>query len=142
MNKVILMGRLTKDPDVRYTTTNNTLVASFSLAVNRRFSKQGEERQADFINIVAWDKTGEFCSKYFRKGMQVGVVGRIQTRNYDDKDGKRVYVTEVVAEETYFADSKREGEATGNPFAGVDAPFNANSTNNDFTPVTDDDLPF
>ena len=77
--------------------------------------------------------------------MQVGVIGRIQTRNYDDKDGKRVYVTEVVAEETYFADSKRESEATGgggNPFAGVDAPFNANSTSSDFTPVTDDDLPF
>ena len=143
MNKVVLMGRLTKDPDVRYTTTNNTLVASFSLAVNRRFSRQGEERQADFINIVAWDKTGEFCSKYFKKGMQVGVIGRIQTRNYDDKDGKRVYVTEVVAEETYFADSKREGEATGNnPFTGVDAPFNANASSSDFTPVTDDDLPF
>ncbi|MBQ9267792.1 MAG: single-stranded DNA-binding protein [Clostridia bacterium] len=142
MNKVILMGRLTKDPDVRYTTTNNTLVASFTLAVNRRFSRQGEERQADFINIVAWDKTGEFCSKYFKKGMQVGIIGRIQTRTYDDKDGKRVYVTEVIAEETYFADSKREGEATGNPFGGVDAPFNATTANSDFTPVTDDDLPF
>lgn len=143
MNKVILMGRLTRDPEVRYTTTNNTLVASFSLAVNRRFARQGEERQADFINIVAWDKTGEFCSKYFKKGMQVCVVGRIQTRNYDDKDGKRVYVTEVVAEETYFADSKRDGEAGGaSPFAGVDAPFNASSNNSDFTPVTDDDLPF
>lgn len=67
MNKVILMGRLTKDPEVRYTQTNNTLVASFSLAVNRRFVRQGEERQADFINIVAWNKTGEFCSKYFKK---------------------------------------------------------------------------
>ena len=86
MNKVILMGRLTKDPEVRYTSANNTLVASFSLAVNRRFARQGEERQADFINIVAWDKTGEFCSKYFKKGQQVGVIGRIQTRNYDDKD--------------------------------------------------------
>lgn len=141
MNKVILMGRLTRDPDVRYTTTNNTLVATFSLAINRRFSRQGEERQADFINIVAWDKTGEFCSKYFKKGMQVSVIGRLQTRNYDDKDGKKVYVTEVVAEEVYFADSKREpGEAT--PFAGVDAPFNATAQTSDFTPVTDDDLPF
>ena len=105
MNKVVLMGRLTRDPEVRYTSTNNTLVASFSLAVNRRFARQGEERQADFINITAWDKTGEFCSKYFKKGQQVGVIGRIQTRNYDDKDGKKVYVTEVVAEEAYFADS-------------------------------------
>lgn len=144
MNKVILMGRLTRDPEVRYTTTNNTLVATFSLAVNRRFSRQGEERQADFINIVAWDKTGEFCSKYFKKGMQVGIIGRIQTRNYDDKDGKKVYVTEVVAEETYFADSRRDGENSSgnNPFTGVDAPFNASESQSDFTPVTDDDLPF
>ena len=88
MNKVILMGRLTRDPEVRYTATNNTLVASFSLAVNRRFARQGEERQADFINVVAWDRTGEFCSKFFKKGQQVGIIGRIQTRNYDDKDGK------------------------------------------------------
>ena len=143
MNKVILMGRLTRDPEVRYTSTNNTLVATFSLAVNRRFARQGEERQADFINVVAWDKTGEFCSKYFKKGQQVGVIGRIQTRNYDDKDGKKVYVTEVIAEETYFADSRREGDAMGgNPFAGVDAPFNAGDVQSDFTPVTDDDLPF
>ena len=145
MNKVVLMGRLTRDPEGRYTSTNNTLVASFSLAVNRRFARAGEERQADFINITAWDKTGEFCSKYFKKGQQVGVIGRIQTRNYDDKDGKKVYVTEVVAEEAYFADSKREGETMGNPFGGntmADAPFNANATPNDFSQVTDDDLPF
>ena len=116
MNKVVLMGRLTRDPEVRYTSANNTLVASFSLAVNRRFARQGEERQADFINIVAWDKTGEFCSKYFKKGQQVGVIGRIQTRNYDDKDGKKVYVTEVIAEEAYFADTKRDGTAVGEGF--------------------------
>ena len=145
MNKVVLMGRLTRDPEVRYTSTNNTLVASFSLAVNRRFARQGEERQADFINITAWDKTGEFCSKYFKKGQQVGIIGRIQTRNYDDKDGKKVYVTEVVAEEAYFADSKREGDVAGNPFGGntvADAPFNANAAPSEFSQVTDDDLPF
>ena len=142
MNKVVLMGRLTRDPEVRYTSTNNTLVASFSLAVNRRFARQGEERQADFINIVAWDKTGEFCSKYFKKGQQVGVIGRIQTRNYDDKDGKKVYVTEVIAEEAYFADTRRDGEA--NPFGGnaTGATFDATTAPNDFTQVTDDDLPF
>lgn len=122
MNKAILMGRLTRDPDVRYTTTNNTMVVQFALAVNRRFAKEGEERQADFINIVAWDKTAEFCSKYFKKGQQVGIIGRIQTRNYDDKDGKKVYVTEVVAEEVYFADTKKEDSPFGNqpvsnPFA-------------------------
>ena len=141
MNKVVLMGRLTRDPEVRYTSTNNTLVASFSLAVNRRFARQGEERQADFINVVAWDKTGEFCSKYFKKGQQVGVIGRIQTRNYDDKDGKKVYVTEVVAEETYFADTRRDGES--NPFSsGAGATFDAAAAPSDFAQVTDDDLPF
>ena len=142
MNKVILMGRLTRDPEVRYTQTNNTLVCTFSLAVNRRFKQEGQP-DADFINIVAWSKTGEFCSKYFKKGQQVGVIGRLQTRNYDDKDGKKVYVTEVIAEETYFADSRRDGEGgSGASFTGVDAPFNVQEGSSDFTPVTDDDLPF
>ncbi len=107
MNKVILMGRLTRDPEVRYTQTNNTLVASFSLAVNRRFAREGEQ-QADFINIVAWSKTGEFVSKYCKKGQQVAVIGRLQTRNWDDEQGQKHYVTEVVAEEVYFADSKKD----------------------------------
>ena len=112
MNKVILMGRLTKDPEVRYTQANNTLVASFTLAVNRRFVRQGEEKQADFINIVAWSKTGEFCSKYFKKGQQVGVIGRLQTRNWEDDKGQKHYVTEVIAEEVYFAESKKETNQT------------------------------
>ena len=107
MNKVILMGRLTRDPETRYTQGNNTAVCSFSLAVNRRFKQEGQP-DADFINVTAWAKTAEFVSKYFTKGQQVGVIGRMQTRNYDDKDGKKVYVTEVVAEEVYFADSKKE----------------------------------
>lgn len=139
MNKVILMGRLTRDPEVRYTQTNNTLVASFSLAVNRRFARQGEERQADFINVVAWSKTGEFVSKYFKKGQQVGVVGRIQTRTWDDDQGQKHYVTEVVAEETYFADSKRDGdtssfEDTFGESVSQNTEFQINSS--------DDDLPF
>ena len=104
MNKVTLIGRLTKDVELKYTTTNNKAVASFTLAVNRRFSKD----QADFINIVAWDKTAEFCSKYFSKGRQIGLVGRLQVRTWDDNDGKRNYVTEVIAEEVYFADGKKE----------------------------------
>ena len=135
------MGRLTRDPDVRYTTTNNTMVVQFALAVNRRFARQGEERQTDFINIVAWDKTAEFCGKYFRKGQQVGIIGRIQTRNYDDKDGKKVYVTEVVAEEVYFADTKKEDSPFGNQ--PINNPFATQS--NDFIPVIDDymsELPF
>ena len=110
MNKVVLMGRLTKEPEMR-ATQSNTAVCSFSLAVNRRFKQEGQP-DADFINVVAWAKTAEFVSKYFTKGQQVGVIGRIQTRNYDDKDGKKVYVTEVVAEEVYFADSKKEPNVT------------------------------
>ncbi len=138
MNKVVLMGRLTKDPEVRYTQTNNTLVASFSLAVNRRFAKQGEERQADFINVVAWSKTGEFCSKYFKKGQQVGIIGRIQTRSWDDDQGQKHYATEVVAEEAYFADSKKEnsGESFENTFG------NNVSQNSEFQVSSDDELPF
>ena len=139
MNKVILMGRLTRDPEVRYTQTNNTLVASFSLAVNRRFVRQGEERQADFINIVAWSKLGEFCSKYFKKGQQVGIIGRIQTRTWDDENSVKHYVTEVVAEEAYFADSKKDGESSNfeNTFGSAVA-----SANSEFTVSSDDDLPF
>ena len=139
MNKVILMGRLTRDPEVRYTQTNNTLVASFSIAVNRRFVRQGEERQADFINIVAWSKTGEFCSKYFKKGQQVGIIGRIQTRTWDDDQGQKHYVTEVVAEEAYFADSKRDTTADAsfeNTFGDVAA------TSPEFEISSNDDLPF
>ena len=106
MNKVCLIGRLTKDPEVRYTQSNNTMVVSFNLAVNRRFTKENEERQADFISIVAWSKTAEFVSKYFKKGQQVGIVGRIQTRNWDDEQGQKHYATEVIAEEVYFQDTK------------------------------------
>ncbi len=142
MNKVILMGRLTKDPDVRYTQTNNTLVASFSLAVNRRFARQGEERQADFFNVVAWNKTGEFVSKYFKKGQQVGVIGRLQTRSYDDAQGQKRYVTEVIAEETYFADSKRDGEASGSADFADTFGENLAQTADFQVDATDDDLPF
>ena len=139
MNKVVLMGRLTRDPEVRYTQTNNTLVASFSLAVNRRFAKQGEERQADFVNIVAWSKTGEFCSKYFKKGQQVGVIGRLQTRNWEDDKGQKHYVTEVVAEEAYFADSKRDSDGSSN----FENTFGSEvSENSEFSVSSDDDLPF
>ena len=136
MNKVCLIGRLTKDPEVRYTQSNNTMVVSFNLAVNRRFTKENEERQADFISIVAWSKTAEFVSKYFKKGQQVGIVGRIQTRNWDDEQGQKHYATEVIAEEVYFADSKRE-----DVFNEFGSTF-ANNTNNDFEVSSSDDLPF
>lgn len=144
MNKVILMGRLTRDPEVRYTQNTNALVASFSIAVNRRFVRQGEERQADFFNVVAWSKTGEFCSKYFKKGQQVGVIGRLQTRTWDDQNGTKHYITEVVAEEAYFADSKRDGEAGGDSFEnvfGATMPGGMGDTS-DFEVSASDDLPF
>ena len=142
MNKVILMGRLTRDPEVRYTQTSNTLVASFSLAVNRRFVRQGEERQADFINCVAWNKTGEFVSKYFKKGQQVGVIGRLQTRTWDDDKGQKHYITEVIVEETYFVDSRRDGAA-----ADMDSSFGADASipagnGSEFEVSSGDDLPF
>ena len=133
MNKIVLLGRLTKDPETRYTQTTNTQVTSFTLAVNRRFVKQGEERQADFINIVAWSKTAEFVSKYFKKGQQVGVIGRIQTRTYEAKDGTKRYVTEVVADEVQFLDwgSKKENNESINK-----------TSDEDLTPVDDEDIPF
>ena len=140
MNKVILMGRLTRDPEVRYTQTNNTVVASFSLAVNRRIAKQGAERQADFINIVATSKLGEFCSKYFKKGQQVGIIGRIQTRTWDDDQGQKHYVTEVVAEEAYFADSRRDGEGASSSFENTFG--NSMPGGTDFEVSSSDDLPF
>ena len=142
MNKVILMGRLTRDPEVRYTQTNNTLVASFSLAVNRRFVRQGEERQADFINIVAWSKLGEFCSKYFKKGQQVGIIGRLQTRTWDDDQGQKHYITEVVAEEVYFADSKRDQDAGAGSFDATFGTMPSNNAASDFEISSGDDLPF
>lgn len=103
-----MLGRLTKDVDVRYTQTNNKMVTSFSIAVNRRFIKQGEERQADFFNVVAYGKTAEFISKYFKKGQQVVVIGRLQNRNWTDEQGQKHYITEIIAEEVYFADSKKD----------------------------------
>ena len=127
MNKAILMGRLTKDPETRYTQNNNTQVTSFTLAVPRRFKQEGQP-SADFINIIAWSKTAEFVSKYFKKGQQVGVIGRIQTRNYDDENGQKHYITEIVAEEVYFADTKKEE--------------NTPVEENQFEITSDDDLPF
>lgn len=143
MNKVILLGRLTKDPEVRYTQNNNTLVTSFTLAVNRRFVAQGQERQADFFNIVAWSKLGEFCSKYFKKGQQVSIVGRLQNRSWDDDQGTRHYITEVIAEEAYFADSKREGNG-GDSSNSFENTFGTNISESTEFQVnsSDDDLPF
>jgi len=136
LNKVILMGRLTKDPELRYTSSNNIPVCSFTLAVDK-FAKQGEEKQADFIPIVAWNKTGEFVSKYFSKGRMAVVVGRLQTRSWEDNDNKKHYATEVVADEVYFGDSKKDEN-------GQVKSQSTNNSNDDnfFTVVNDDELPF
>lgn len=129
MNKAILMGRLTRDPELRSTQTGKS-VANFSLAVNRR-TKSDEQPQADFLDVVAWGKTAEFVSRYFAKGQQVTVVGRIQTRSYEDKNGNKRKAVEVVAEEVFFADSKRDREPSGDYGGG-------------FEPISGDhgDLPF
>lgn len=119
MNKVTLIGRLTKDPDTKTAVT--TTVTSFTLAVNRKFVKEGEQRQADFIMCKAFGKTAEFCAKYYTKGQQVAISGRINTGSYE-KDGQKIYTTDVIVEDAYFADSKRNdggGDSGGNSAAGT-----------------------
>jgi single-strand DNA-binding protein len=105
MNTVIMMGRLTKDPEIRFTATGMP-VASFTLAVNRRFQK--EDQKADFFNVTAWNKTAEFVGKYFTKGQQVLVSGRLENRSWEDNTGIKRYATDVIAEEVEFADSKKQ----------------------------------
>ena len=148
LNKAILMGRLTKDPELKYT-PSNVAVTTFTLAVDRNFARQGEQRQTDFINIVAWRQTAEFVSKYFTKGQLVAVSGSIQTRTWDDNEGKRHYVTEVVADDVYFAESKRD--SLGQTSAQYQPPVAAPAANSYQAPQPtadfqmspdDDDLPF
>lgn len=118
MNKVILMGRLTRDPDVRYSQgEQSTAVARYTIAVDRRFKRDGDQQTADFINCVAFGRQGEFAEKYFRKGIKIAITGRIQTGSYTNKDGQRVYTTDVVIEEQEFAESK--SASAGNAGAAV-----------------------
>lgn len=139
MNKVILIGRLTKDVELRYTQTNNIAVASFSLAVNRKFVKPGEERQADFFNIIAWNKLAENISKYLFKGNQVAISGRLETRSWDDPNGQKHYVTEVIAEEIDFIGSKNK--QNNEAILNSPTPINKNDDTSDFI-CNGDDLPF
>ena len=113
MNKVVLIGRLTRDPELRYT-GSNTPVATFSLAVNRNFQNQNGEREADFINIVVWRKQAENVKNFLTQGSQVAVEGRIQTRTYDGQDGQKRYITEVVADNVEFLGSKASSENSNN----------------------------
>jgi len=138
MNKVIFMGRLTRDPEVR--TSGDTAVARFSLAVDRRFKKDGEQT-ADFINCVAFGKTGEFIEKYGHKGTKFVVEGRIQTGSYTNKDGQKVYTTDVVVEQVEFAESKAsaDGNTANNP-AYSNAPTDTSFMN--IPDSIDEELPF
>lgn len=151
MNKVVLIGRLTKDPELRYT-SSNIPSATFSLAVNRPFQNQNGVREADFINIVMWRKQAETAKKYLTKGSLISIEGRIQTRNYEGADGKKVYVTEVVADNFEFLETK--GQKTSTPMSDVSNDIeysNAPSTNvsdepyidfGDTIELSDDDIAF
>lgn len=139
MNKAILMGRLTRDPEVRYTQGENQLaIARFTLAVDRRFNRNGDENTADFIPCVSFGKTAEFAEKYFRKGTKVAVTGRIQTGSYTNKDGVKVYTTEVVVEEQEFAESKNSnGGNSGDSFGGNS--YSGNTGSQQSTPMAPGD---
>ena len=151
INRSILVGRLTKDPDLRYT-PNGVATCSFTLAVNRTFSNQQGERETDFINCVAWRRQAENAANYLKKGNLAGVDGRIQTRNYEGQDGKRVYITEVVAESVQFLEPKgSQGQGDTNTQQRQQTRSESNYTKIDDDPftnngqtidITDDMLPF
>ncbi len=144
MNKSILLGRLTKNPEIKLSQKNNTKVANFTLAVNRKYVAPGEERKADFINIVAYSKLAEFVEKYLKQGLQICVCGRIQTRTYEDNNGQKRYITEIIAEEIDFADSFKKLEPDES-MLNSSIPTNDNSTqteNIDDSVLASDDLPF
>ena len=133
INRTVLVGRLTRDPELRYT-QGGTAVASFTLAVNRQFTNSQGEREADFINCVIWRKAAENFAKFTSKGSLVGIDGRLQTRNYENKQGNRVYVTEVVADNFSLLESRKDNSNNnnGDPFAGNSKPID----------ISDDSLPF
>lgn len=144
MNKVILMGRLTRDPELK-STGSNVPLCTFAIAIDRRYQKPGEEKQTDFINCVAWRQTGETISKYFRKGSKILVVGSIQTRKYDDKEGRKMTATDVVVDDFEFVESKRSEEGGYSaPPPTVAPPAAKPAAGDGFFPAPDDDtsLPF
>ena len=161
MNKVVLIGRLTRDPELRYT-GSNLPVATFSIAVNRPFSNQAGEREADFINIVVWRKQAENCKNYLTQGSQVAIEGRLQTRNYDDQNGQKRYITEVIADNVEFLGSRnsstnsnnmsapasKSAELTPYDFGGAPEPKGTDIDSNPYADfgasieISDDELPF
>lgn len=155
INNIVLVGRLTKDPDLRYTNSGKG-VATFTLAVNRNFTNQSGEREADFINCVIWRKPAETLANYAKKGVLIGVTGRIQTRSYDNQQGQKIYVTEVIADNFQLLESKKADSNQNTQGSGV-----SNSQTNNYTrnqqntnsatadpfgnssiDISDDDLPF
>lgn len=141
-NKVILGGRLTADPELK-TTNNNVTYVNFSVAVNRTFSKNAEEQQVDFINVVAWRQRAEFVSSYFRKGSSVCIVGSLQTRSWTDSNGNKRVTTEVVADEVHFVDSKGEKPFAPNIPSDLMTPAFSTQPDPKFEDIgDDDDLPF
>jgi single-strand DNA-binding protein len=134
MNKWIGLGRLTKEPDLKYS-NNNVAICKFTIAIDRKYTKQGEEKQTDFIPIVTFNKLAEFCRKYFMKGRQVVIVGKMQNRTWDDNEGKRHYITEIIGDECYFADSKLSNSSNNN-----NANESVGNTNN--IEIDESDLPF
>ncbi|PDY14131.1 single-stranded DNA-binding protein [Bacillus pseudomycoides] len=151
MNRVLLVGRLTKDPDLRYT-PNGIAVATFNLAVNRTYTNQSGEREADFISVVTWRKQAENVANFLKKGNLAGVDGRLQTRNYEGQNGKRVYVTEVIAENVQFLEPRNRNvnnlepnkpRFNNNPFGQHGQSHTSNFSNpNQPIDISDDDLPF
>ncbi|HOO61432.1 MAG TPA: single-stranded DNA-binding protein [Bacillota bacterium] len=147
MNKVFLLGRLTRDPEVKKTGSDIS-VCSFTVAVDRRFKNQNGERQADFINCVAWRQQADLIGKYFNKGSRINVIGSLQSRSYDDADGKKRYVTEVVVDEIEFVDTKSDNQRSSDSYgsaapAAPKAPFPvAQQIEPEFSrEMDDDDMP-
>lgn len=146
MNKVILMGRLTRDPEVRYSQGENAMaIARYTLAVDRRFNRNGDDQSADFIGCVAFGRAGEFAEKYFRKGTKVAITGRIQTGSYTNKDGVKVYTTDVVVEEQEFAESKNSSGGEGGYTGGGNRALEPSGAGDGFMNIPDgidEELPF
>ena len=156
MNKAMLIGRLVKDPELKMTETSKREVCQFTIAINRPYTNEDGERQADFLNCVVWDKLAENLSKYQKKGNQIAVEGRIQTRNYENNEGKRVYVTEIIATNITFLDSKgtsdsvnnleeppvKAGPITGEQIDSIPTENDPFAAFGDSIEVNDSDLPF
>ncbi len=140
LNSIIIMGRLTADPELR-STSSGLSVTSFNVAVDRNFVRAGEEKKADFIPVVAWREKADFITKYFRKGSMIAVQGSLQTRNYEDKNGNKRVAFEVIADQVSFCGSKAESGSYGNDTNNVSS-YNNSSMDDFSTVVNDDDLPF